>query len=357
MPRLQTMEFYQACALFGTFINNYILFLYIYFIFFYMTMLNRKISIAPMMDCTDRHDRYFLRLIAPDVLLYTEMITTAALIHGDYRRFLAFDRLEHPIAVQLGGSDPGQLSQCAIMCEDFGYDEVNLNVGCPSDRVKAGRFGACLMLEPTLVGDCISAMKNVIKLPVTVKCRIGVDYQDSYEELAHFITTVSQAGCSIFIIHARKAWLNGLSPKQNREIPPLQYEVVHAIKRDFPHLTIIINGGIKHISEIQGQLRYVDGVMIGREAYSNPYLLAEIEKEIFSFNINEINERNRVIQKFIPYIEHQLKNNIKLSSITRHILGLYQGQKGARMWRRHLSENAHQFDAGIEVINEALKYV
>lgn len=322
-----------------------------------MTILTRKISVAPMMDWTDRHDRYFLRLIAPHVLLYTEMITTAALIHGDYQRLLAFDALEHPVAVQLGGSEPDKLALCAKMSEDFGYDEVNLNVGCPSDRVKAGRFGACLMLDPVLVGDCVSAMMNTVSIPVTVKCRIGVDHQDSYEALTHFIGTVSQAGCNVFIIHARKAWLNGLSPKQNREIPPLQYDVVHAIKRDFPHLSIIINGGIKLVSEIEEQLNYVDGVMVGREAYSNPYLLAEIEKRIFSFEINEINYREKVLQEFIPYVEAQLKNNVKLSSMTRHILGLYQGQKGARMWRRYLSENAHLLNAGIDVINEALKHV
>ena len=317
-------------------------------------MLNRKISIAPMMDWTDRHDRYFLRLISPNALLYTEMITTHALIHGDYRRFLAFDALEHPVALQLGGSEPDKLARCAKLGEGFGYDEINLNVGCPSDRVKTGRFGACLMLEPELVGDCISAMKNFVKIPVTVKCRIGVDHQDSYEEFSHFIHTVHQAGCDVFIIHARKAWLNGLSPKQNREIPPLQYETVHAIKRDFPHLTIVINGGIKKTSEIEHQLKHVDGVMIGREAYSNPYWLTEIENKIFS---NEISDRDAIIQNFIPYVERELKNNIKLSSMTRHILGLYQGQKGARMWRRHLSENAHRPNANVEVINEALQYV
>ncbi len=322
-----------------------------------MTMLDRKISIAPMMDWTDRHDRYFLRLIAPHVLLYTEMVTTGALIHGDYQRFLAFDPLEHPIALQLGGSESSKLAQCAKLGEEFGYDEINLNVGCPSDRVKMGRFGACLMLEPILVGDCVAAMKNAVNIPVTVKCRIGVDHQDSYEELYQFIQSVSQAGCDSFIIHARKAWLNGLSPKQNREIPPLQYETVHAIKRDFPQLSISINGGIKHISQVEEQLKHVDGVMIGREAYTNPFFLDEIERKLFSFDINEINHREAVIEKFIPYVEQQLKNNVKLSSMTRHIFGLYQGQKGARMWRRYLSENAHRLNAGVEVIREALQYV
>lgn len=320
-----------------------------------MKTLNRTISIAPMMDWTDRHCRYFLRLIAPHVLLYTEMITTQALMHGDHQRLLTFDASEHPVALQLGGSDPVKLAYCAKLGEDFGYDEINLNVGCPSDRVKTGRFGACLMLEPILVGDCIAQMKNAVNVPVTVKCRIGVDQQDSYDELSHFIDTVHQAGCDVFIIHARKAWLNGLSPKQNREIPPLQYETVHAIKRDFPDLTIVINGGIQQTSEIENQLNYVDGVMIGRKAYSNPYWLAEIENKIF--HMHPLPERDAIIQQVIPYLVQQLKNNIKLSQITRHILGLYQGQKGARMWRRHLSENAHLSHAGVEIINEALHHV
>lgn len=309
-----------------------------------------------MMDYTDRHDRYFLRLIAPHVLLYTEMITANALIHGDYKRLLAFDALEHPVALQLGGSEPDKLAAAAKLGEDFGYDEINLNVGCPSDRVKSGRFGACLMLEPARVGDCILAMKQAVSIPVTVKCRIGVDDQDSYEALTHFIRLVGAAGCDVFIIHARKAWLKGLSPKQNREIPPLQYETVHAIKRDFPHLTIVINGGIKQTAEIEEQLNHVDGVMIGREAYSNPWWLAEIESRIFSFDGSLLHERGRVIEKMLPYIENQLKNNVKLSSMTRHILGLYQGQKGARMWRRYLSENAHRSNVGIEIINEALAH-
>jgi len=335
MSRLQTMEFYQTSTLFGTL----------------MKTLNRKISIAPMMNCTDRHDRYFLRLISSHALLYTEMMTTHALIHGDRQRFLAFDDFEHPVALQLGGNEPDKLAQCAKWGEEFGYDEINLNVGCPSDRVKTGRFGACLMLEPDLVGDCVAAMKNAVNIPVTIKCRIGVDLQDSYEELTHFIRTIHQAGCDVFIIHARKAWLNGLSPKQNRDIPPLQYETVHAIKRDFPHLTIIINGGIKTLAEIKNQLNFIDGVMIGREAYSNPYWLAEIEKNIF---LNEIDERGTIIEKLIPYIEQQLKNKVKLSTMTRHILGLYQGQKGARIWRRHLSENAHRPNADVGIIREVL---
>lgn len=314
--------------------------------------LNRLISIAPMMDCTDRHDRYFLRLISPHALLYTEMLTTGALIHGDYKKFLAFDPLEHPLALQLGGSDPKQLAHSAKLGEAFGYDEINLNVGCPSDRVKSGKFGACLMLSPSLVAECVAAMNQAVNIPVTVKCRIGVDEQDSYEELVNFIRSVSSAGCHVFIIHARKAWLNGLSPKQNREIPPLRYDVVKQIKKDFPNLTIILNGGIKNISTIDEILPHVDGVMIGREAYSNPYFLAAIEQKYFSHEQN-ILSREEVIEKFIPYIDAQLKNNIKLSSITRHVLGLYYKEKGARNFRRVLSEKAHLPGMTAELLKEA----
>jgi tRNA-dihydrouridine synthase A len=319
-------------------------------------MLNRLISIAPMMDWTDRHDRYFLRLISPNALLYTEMITTGALIHGDSHRFLAYNQAEHPIALQLGGSDPKALALCAKMGEDYGYDEINLNVGCPSDRVKSGRFGACLMLDPALVAECVAAMREVVKIPVTVKCRIGVDDHDSYEKLSHFIKTIAAAGCDVFIIHARKAWLNGLSPKQNREIPPLRYDVVQQIKQDFPKLAIIMNGGIKLIADIKSHLQLVDGVMIGREAYSNPYFLADIEKQIF-VNDDSVKTRHTVIEKLLPYIEEQLKDNVKLASITRHILGLFQGEPGARSWRRYLSENAFKVGANADVVKDALQYL
>jgi tRNA-dihydrouridine synthase A len=317
-------------------------------------MLNRLISVAPMMDWTDRHDRYFLRLIAPHALLYTEMITTGALIHGDRQRFLAFDPAEHPVALQLGGSDPRALAECAKMGEDFGYDEINLNVGCPSDRVKSGRFGACLMLEPAVVAECVLAMKQMVRIPVTIKCRIGVDEQDSYEELSQFINTIAETGCDVFIIHARKAWLNGLSPKQNREIPPLRYNVVRQIKQDFPALTIVVNGGIKTVAEVEEHLQFVDGVMIGREAYSNPYCLAEMEKKIFAGPEN-IHARHTVIEKMLPYIEEQLKGNVKLANITRHILGLFQGETGARKWRRYLSENACKKGADSQVVKDAMQ--
>lgn len=319
--------------------------------------MNRLISVAPMMDCTDRHDRYFLRLIAPHVLLYTEMVTSNALIHGDYQRFLAFDSLEHPIALQLGGNEPKKLEQCAKLGADFGYDEINLNVGCPSDRVKSGQFGACLMLDPLLLAECISAMCRAVTIPVTVKCRIGVDEHDSYPELQQFIATVSNAGCKVFIIHARKAWLNGLSPKQNRQIPPLCYNIVRQIKQDFPQLTIIINGGIKSLSEIAEHLKFVDGVMIGREAYANPFFLAAVESEYFPTLEVDQTTRQAIIEKFIPYVERELANKTRLTSITRHILGLFQGQAGARAWRRYISEHAHQKNAGIEILNEALLYV
>jgi tRNA-dihydrouridine synthase A len=314
--------------------------------------MNRLISVAPMMDCTDRHDRYFLRLISPHVLLYTEMVTTGALIYGDFKRFLQFHTLEHPLALQLGGSDPDELAFCAQLGEQFGYDEINLNVGCPSSRVQSGRFGACLMKDPQLVADCIHAMTNKVKIPVTVKCRIGVDEQDSYELLHQFISLIANAGCHVFIIHARKAWLQGLSPKQNRDIPPLRYDVVKRVKEDFPHLTIILNGGIKTIDEINDHLSYADGIMIGREAYANPYLLADIEARYFS---TKTFSREEIITQFIPYVEFQLQNNIKLSHMTRHILGLFQKQKGGKAWRRYLSENAYKSGAGAGVILKALE--
>jgi tRNA-dihydrouridine synthase A len=321
-----------------------------------MTVLDRRVAIAPMMDWTDRHDRYFLRLIAPHVLLYTEMITTGALIHGDKQRFLAFDPQENPLALQLGGCEPAALAQCARMGENYGYDEINLNVGCPSDRVKSGRFGACLMLTPALVADCVAAMIATVKIPVTVKCRIGVDDEDSYESLVNFINLVHAAGCNVFIIHARKAWLNGLSPKQNREVPPLRYDVVRQIKKDFPQLNIIVNGGISNCEQIAEHLQTVDGVMIGREAYTNPYFLADIEKNIF-LNTNGVSTRDEVLTKLIPYLEQQLRNKVKLSSMTRHILGLYQGEAGARRWRRHLSENAFKEGADARVVLEASAFI
>lgn len=313
------------------------------------------IAVAPMMDWTDRHDRYFLRLIAPDIRLYTEMITAAALVRGKARYLLAFDPAEHPVALQLGGADPLQLAEAAKMGEAEGYDEINLNVGCPSDRVQSGRFGACLMLEPALVADCVASMQARVRLPVTVKCRIGVDHADSYDLLHQFIATVAQAGCQEFIIHARKAWLSGLSPKQNREIPPLSYETVYQIKRDFPSLSIILNGGLKTISAVSEQLPHVDGVMIGRAAYHQPYFLADLQRNFLKRR--DILSRKEVIEQLFPYIHRQLQNKVKLTAITRHILGLFQGQRGAAAWRRYLSEQSHRRDAGLEVIENALTFV
>jgi tRNA-dihydrouridine synthase A len=284
------------------------------------------------------------------------MVTTGALIHGDHHRFLGFNAAEHPLAFQLGGSNPRELALCAKMIEDFGYDEVNLNVGCPSDRVQNGRFGACLMLEPGLVAECVSAMKRTASIPVTVKSRIGVDDRDSYEELANFVVKVANAGCRTFIIHARKAWLSGLSPKQNREIPPLNYGVVKQLKIDFPQLEIIVNGGIVSLDQTESLLKKVDGVMVGREAYHNPYIiLAEVDKRIFNVS-GSPRSRHEIMELLLPYIEEQLQKGVRLNSITRHVLGLFHGQFGARAWRRHLSENATSPNADINVVREALAF-
>lgn len=313
------------------------------------------ISVAPMMDCTDRHDRFFLRLIAPDIQLYTEMITTYALMHGDVQYLLGFDAREKYVALQLGGSDPKHLAHCARLGEEFGYDEINLNTGCPSPRVSSGRFGACLMREPDLVADCVAAMHAAVNIPVTVKCRIGVDNEDSYEALTNYIKTVAAAGCQTFIIHARKAWLSGLSPKQNRDIPPLRYDVVHQIKRDFPQLTIILNGGIKSLDTIEKELSFVDGAMIGREAYANPYFLALIQAKFYPDTT--LLSRHAVIEALFPYVYKELKMGLKLHSITRHLVGLFHGLPGASAWRRHLSVHACKKGAGIEVLEQALSCV
>jgi tRNA-dihydrouridine synthase A len=309
-------------------------------------------SVAPMMECTDQHYRYFARLISPNAWLYTEMITTGALLNNDPHRFLAFDESEHPVALQLGGNDPKHLALCAKLGADFGYDEINLNVGCPSSRVKQGCFGASLMLHPKLVAECIKSMVDVVNIPVTVKCRIGVDDHDSYEALCYFIDLVAQSGCQTFIVHARKAWLNGLSPKQNRDVPPLQYETVFRLKQDFPSLRFIINGGVNELDIFKALYHKVDGVMIGREAYSNPYFLAQIEN--FLSPNQKILSRHEVVQHFIPYLETQLKQGTKLSTIVRHILGLFQSEVGARKWRRYLSENSHLETATIDVVHQAL---
>jgi len=309
-----------------------------------------------MMDWTDRHARYFLRLISHQTLLYTEMVTTGAVLYGDRDKLLAFDLAEHPLALQLGGCDPKALAECTKIGEDYGYDEINLNIGCPSDRVQSGRIGACLMAEPELVSDCLAAMKKVTQLPITVKHRIGIDDQDSYELLHKFVEIVSGSGCDSYIVHARKAILSGLSPKQNREIPPLIYENVYQLKQDFPHLEFIINGGIRSMDETVEHLKYVDGVMIGREVYNNPYVLAEADNLIFGSDKSSLS-RIQVIKALIPYIETHLKSGGKLQHITRHILGLFHAQPNGKLWRRHLSESVTKPDAGIQVIHDALALV
>ena len=312
-----------------------------------------RLSVAPMMDWTDRDCRYLLRLISAQTLLYTEMVTTGALIHGDRQRFLAHDQQEYPLALQLGGSDPVALAECAKMGEQAGYDEINLNIGCPSDRVQSGQFGACLMAEPDLVAECVAAMQQAVTIPVTVKTRLGIDAHDSYAFLTQFIDKVAAAGCKMFILHARKAWLQGLSPKENREVPPLDYQRVYQIKQDYPQLHIDINGGVTTLAEVEQHLHHVDGVMIGREAYHNPYLLAEADARIFA-DKRPVLTRHQVIEAMLPYIEQRMRQGRPLKSITRHLLGLFQGQPGARRWRRHLSENAHLDGANINVLTDAL---
>ncbi|MEZ5461327.1 tRNA dihydrouridine(20/20a) synthase DusA [Dokdonella sp.] len=310
-----------------------------------------RLSVAPMMDWTDRHCRYFHRLLSPHARLYTEMVTSPALIHGDRDRLLGFDVSEHPVALQLGGSDPPELAQAARIGEAFGYDEINLNVGCPSDRVQSGRFGACLMRAPELVADCFAAMREAVAIPVTIKCRLGVDAQDEYTDLQRFIERVASAGCAVFIVHARKAWLKGLSPKENRDVPPLNYERVYQLKRDFPQLTIIINGGIDSVAAVQSHLQHTDGAMLGRTAYHEPYRLAELEWAMYA---TPLPERESLILKMRPYVEAHLDSGGKLQHISRHLLGLFQGLPGARAWRRYLSENAHRADADFSVIEHAL---
>lgn len=314
-----------------------------------------RFSVAPMLDWTTRHCRYFHRQFSQHALLYTEMVTSQAIIHAKYDH-LAFDVAENPVAIQLGGSDPEQLRHCAKLAEERGYVEVNLNVGCPSDRVQNGMFGACLMAKADLVADCVTAMQSAVNIPVTVKTRIGIDELDSYEFLCDFVEKVKNTGCHELIVHARKAWLSGLSPKENREIPPLDYERVYQLKRDFPDLLISINGGIKTIEEMKTHLQYVDGVMVGREAYQNPSLLGVIDNALFDENAPIITA-HQAVEKMLPYIENQLSQGVYLNHITRHMLGAFQNCKGARQWRRYLSENAHKQGAGIEVVETALNFV
>lgn len=312
-----------------------------------------RFCIAPMLDLTDRHCRYFLRQFSRQMLLYSEMITTGAILRSKVD-YLACDVLEHPLALQLGGSDPKALAQCAKIGEQRGYQEINLNVGCPSDRVNHGHFGACLMAQADLVADCVKAMRNTVSIPVTVKTRTGIDNQDSYGFLCDFIGNVAlRGGCNHFIIHARKAWLSGLNPKQNREIPPLDYARVYQLKHDFPALTIILNGGISTLEQAAEHLRYVDGVMVGRAAYQHPAMLADVDRLIFASAGTEVSPI-QAIQALFPYIQQQLAAGCALNKMTRHLMGVFQGQPGARQWRRYLSEHSCQHGAGLEVLHQAL---
>jgi tRNA-dihydrouridine synthase A len=314
------------------------------------------LCVAPMMDWTDRHCRFFHRQISRRTLLYTEMLTTGAVLHGDRERLLGFTPAEHPVALQLGGSEPADLAAAARIGEEWGYNEINLNVGCPSDRVQSGRFGACLMAEPDLVARLVSAMREAVRIPVTVKSRIAIDEMEEWSTLEDFVRRVSAAGCTRFIVHARKAWLKGLSPKENRDIPPLRYELVYRLKSEFPHLDITLNGGIRTLEATAEHLRHVDGVMLGRAAYETPYVLAEADQRFFGASEPPL-DRHAVVEAMLPYIEVQRSRGAPLNSITRHMLGLFQGLPGARAWRRYLSENVHTPGAGPEVVVAAMAQV
>tara|TARA_Y100001958_G_C21239615_1_gene566892 strand:- start:865 stop:1857 length:993 start_codon:yes stop_codon:yes gene_type:complete len=314
--------------------------------------MKRKVSVAPMMDCTDRHERFFLRLISKNTLLYTEMIVDEAINRGDKKKLLEFNINEKPLALQLGGSSPKLLSEATKVGEDFGYDEINLNLGCPSKKVEKNKFGACLMREPNLVADCLSEMQSVTKLPVTIKTRIGYDDVEDYENFNKFISIIKNTGVKTFIIHARKAMLGKFTPKQNLNIPPLKYDYVYRLKKDFPNEEIIINGGITNVNEIKFHLKKTDGVMIGRAAYHTPYLLAEIEKEIFK-NDN-IPSRQDVIKQLIPYVKSELKKGTRINQIMRHTLGLFHGQSGSSYWKRYLSENMCVRDADVKKIDHIM---
>lgn len=315
-------------------------------------MIDRRFAIAPMLDWTDRHARYFFRLFSPNILLYTEMVTSAALTHGDSTRFLAHHQDEHPVALQLGGSDAIELVHSADLAARAGFDEINLNVGCPSDRVQSGRFGACLMAEPERVARCIEAMGDAVRVPVTVKTRIGIDRQDSYDFFRNFVDTVAAAGCRTFIVHARKAWLHGLSPRQNREIPPLDYQRVYRLKLERPDLEIVINGGIRTLDEASDHLRRVDGVMVGREAFQNPSLLLNVDEQLFGARGGAADRMN-VLSRYIEYVDQQLEQGVYLKHLTPPLLGLFHGLPGTRTWKRYLSEHAHRRGAGSDVLRAA----
>jgi len=306
--------------------------------------MERRFCVAPMMEYTDRHERYFLRQISRRALLYTEMVTAEAVIHGDRARLLGFSAAEHPVALQLGGAEPERMAMAAEIGQGFGYDEININVGCPSDRVQSGRFGACLMAEPDLVAASVKAMGAATDLPITVKSRIGIDDQDSYDFLRQFAEVVAAAGCATFIVHARKAILSGLSPKQNREIPPLDYERVYRMKADYPEFEIIINGGIDSLAQCQTHLEHVDGVMLGRAAYQSPYMMAQVDRDLFA-ETAAVPSRTDLVAAMLPYIAEQMAQGVRLHAIVRHMLGLYHGQPGAKAWRRYISEHSYQAGA------------
>lgn len=314
------------------------------------------LSIAPMMDRTDRHYRYFMRQITQQTLLYTEMVTSQAIRHGDRRKLLGFTPDENPLVLQVGGDDPNLLAECARIATDFGYSEINLNVGCPSDRVQSGNFGACLMAQPELVAECVAAMMDAAPIPVSVKHRIGIDELDRYEDMAHFVSVVSATGCQRFSVHARKAWLQGLSPKDNRTVPPLRYSDVHRLKQALPHLQIEINGGFKTLDEVKVQLAAVDAVMIGRAAYDNPYLFARADADIFKSNTPP-RTRTQIVEAMLPYIDHWTSRGLRLNSITRHMMHLFHGQPGSRIWKRYITERACKPGAGAQVVAEALANV
>ncbi|MDJ0689556.1 MAG: tRNA dihydrouridine(20/20a) synthase DusA [Xenococcaceae cyanobacterium MO_188.B32] len=311
------------------------------------------LSVAPMMERTDRHFRYLMRKITRYTLLYTEMITTQAIVHGDRHKLLDFSPEEKPLVLQLGGDKPQELAECAQIAQDWGYDEVNLNIGCPSPRVQNGNFGACLMTQPELVARAVTKMQQAVTIPVTVKHRIGVDDRDRYEDMVEFVRIVAEAGCKRFTVHARKAWLQGLSPKENRNIPPLRYEDIYRLKQDFPHLFIEINGGIKTLEQIQHHLNHVDGVMIGRAAYDNPYLFATVDRDIYNQPVKPPT-RHQIVEAMFPYIDYWVGKGVKLHSISRHMLQLFAGQPGTKAWKRHISENAHLHHADSLIISNAL---
>jgi tRNA-dihydrouridine synthase A len=319
-------------------------------------MTSHRFCVAPMMDWTDRHCRAFHRTLTRKALLYTEMVTTSAILHGDRQRLIGFDPVEQPVALQLGGSDPKDLAACARIAEDWGYDEVNLNVGCPSDRVQNGRFGACLMKEPSLVAECLAAMRAAVKIPVTVKSRIGVDDQDSEQALFGFVETVAKVGVTVFVVHARKAWLKGLSPKENREVPPLDYDLVYRLKAARPDLTIVLNGGLTSLAQSQEALNKADGVMLGRAAYQDPWVLADVDAALFGAP-NPAATPDAAVGAYKPYLAARLAEGVPLHAMTRHMLGLFNGRPGARLWRRVLSERGVLKGADLSVVDAALAAV